>query len=139
MSIKKYSENEIIEAIKVVFGSIEDYARATGSTKQNVYGKVKVQSRKFIKELETAGVVLPGSQVNTGFVGGDNIQHSKVHIPQSKADIIRQLEQLDGEKEEVKLLRQENAEQKEEIKRLNAELLKCKDQIISILSKDRGQ
>ena len=131
---KKINKSDICSILGVSRATLYNWLdeKKTEQTDKIVDAIVKL-SNSYI-----AGLTGGGAQTATA-IGDGNIQNSKVHIPQNKADIIRQLEQLDGEKEEVKLLRRENAEQKEEIKRLNAELLKCKDQIISILSKDRGQ
>lgn len=54
--IKKYTREQIVEAITDKFGSIEDYASIYKTSKQNISQKALIQSPKFIKQLEKDGI-----------------------------------------------------------------------------------
>lgn len=59
MTEKKFSNEEIIEAIIKKFGSVEKLADQLGVARANIYQKIGRQSTKFLAELESLGIQLP--------------------------------------------------------------------------------
>ena len=58
MGRKKIRKYYLIDAIIAKHGSVEKFAEKIGTTKQNIYSKIKTQSGNFMDELERHGVVV---------------------------------------------------------------------------------
>jgi len=58
MGRKKIKKYYLIDAINEKFGSVEKLAEKMGTTKQNLYSKIKTQSSNFMDELEEKGIVI---------------------------------------------------------------------------------
>jgi hypothetical protein len=72
MSRIKLSSQDIIQAIKDKFGSIEDFAKKFDVTDKAVYSRISNQSRQFIQQLGDLGVQLPMLNNNIVQQAGDN-------------------------------------------------------------------
>ncbi len=59
--MKKYSYDieELKASLKSKYGSIREAAERLGLSEENLHGKIKTQSSKFIKELKDNGLILP--------------------------------------------------------------------------------
>ena len=115
MKKKKYYKEDIIEAILDKFGSIDEYAKYLGTSRQNIYGKIDRQSRNFMKSLKDSGVL-----VNNGLqIGESNITDNKgeVNIGTENYKLLSELEKLQAENKMLK------------------EIIKGKDEIIGLLKK----
>lgn len=54
---KIYTREQIIEAIGEKYGSIENYAKEKGTSKQNISQKSLRQSRPYMKQLQEDGIL----------------------------------------------------------------------------------
>jgi hypothetical protein len=114
---KKYTREQIIEAIGEKFGSIENYAKSKGTSKQNISQKAWAQSRTFMKELEQDGVI---TYINSS-TGNNNIQAvggSSINADKSYLDMAREMIFLLREARE--LLLKENRELTKRVQELEA-------------------
>lgn len=85
MSFDNLLNQDILEAIILKFGSVENLAEILNTSRQNIYNKINRKSTKFISELIRLGVTLPnkssikiGSDVLVGKMR-DNAKNEVIH------------------------------------------------------------
>lgn len=78
-SYKKYTREQVIEAIREKFGSIEKYAELKKTSKQNISQKAIYQSKPFMKELREDGIDISGTITQEYKERNSSQQESDMH------------------------------------------------------------
>jgi len=82
MATKKFTREEILEAIYEKFDTLEELAAKIGGTKQGISDKITRQSPKFLKLLKSVGIEIKKSDLTfyAEQKGSKNIQGDKNKI-----------------------------------------------------------
>lgn len=122
MKQKKYSNQQLIDAIVEKFGSIEAFADLQKVDRTNIYQRIDRQTAKFLKELRDSGVNIDSIKQSNGDIQIAGVSGSKINV--NPKDLQHEVESL---KKEIQLLR---------------ETIKSKDDQITLLrellGKERG-
>lgn len=112
MQIKKFSNQEIIQAIKDKFGSIEEFAKALGVSTQAVYSRINNQTWKFLKELAGYGIVLrknDGIDRDANTMAHSELLDIKKELEENRKLLSITLERIKNLEEQNSKLRSENS------------------------------
>ena len=129
MSKKKFTNQQIIEAIKAKFGSVEDFAALLGTTDKAVYARISNQSRQFLKLLRDKEVKINDNHTTLTTSGNQspNVQgENSIIINQGNEDLEAYKIAFNSIKKELEEMRESVRKKEAEINVLKIEIEKLR-------------
>jgi hypothetical protein len=97
MGIKKFTIRELLDAIHEKYETLDSLGEVLEISKQNISGKLRRQSPKFLNQLKSVGIVLPYKQEK-------NISSNESELQNIISKLVKENFELKEENVKLKIL-----------------------------------